>query len=622
MKRKRLLTLGVVIAVLALAATFLAVPAVRTGLIRALRQALNLEETASEATVVYTCPMHPQIKLPQMGDCPICGMSLVRREAGAAGATGTVSLTPRQIQLAGVRSEKVIERPLVSVIDTVGRIDYDERRLAKVTAWVEGRIDRLEVNFTGVTIDKGHPLVDLYSPPLISAQQEYIEALQAYETVKDSPIRETRNRARDLIRSTRQRLLWWGLTESQVDEIAKTRKVRSHITIFAPIGGTVIHKHVVEGQYVKTGDTLFEIADLSRVWMYADIYESELPSLLRPRQGDFYECPMHPEVRGGPADRCPTCGMPLLRRSPKIQLSITSRSYPGQVFTGTVEFTDPFVNPRTRTLRIRCTIENPDLQLRPEMYVRARILLHEGRLPALPESAVIHSGKRRIVLIDEGGGTFRPVLVRLGRMWLHEEGHVPTEEQALPFHRGLRRYHEVLAGVKPGDRVVTSGNFLLNSESQIQGALEHLIGPEEEEKAPEAKGPFHEAMRRVIQEYLRIHAALAADSIKTLGPATAILERIQAASAAAATGEDRSFAESLVNPAKRLAAETDARKIREAFGDLSDALLRYWRSSGSHPGMDVHVAYCPMVKRHWLQEGRSIRNPYDPSMPGCGVIQE
>ncbi|MHC4607259.1 MAG: efflux RND transporter periplasmic adaptor subunit [Planctomycetota bacterium] len=532
----------------------------------------------------FTCPMHPQIRLPQLGDCPICGMSLVKKKAGEAGTTGTITLTQRQIQLAGVRTEEIRKRPLVAVIDTVGRIDYDERRLAKVTAWVDGRIDKLHVDFTGATIQKGHPLADVYSPSLISAQEEYLQAVDGVGGL-EAP--------------TRKKLLWLGLTEEQVDGIAREKKVRSHLTIHAPIGGTVIHKHVVEGQYVKTGDTLFRIADLGTVWMYADIYESEVPVLSTEREGDYHACPMHPEEKGAAGDDCPKCGMPLLRQSPGIKLEITSRAYPGEVFTGSVEFTDPFVNPKTRTVRIRSTVHNPGLRLRPDMYVRASIRLSEGELPAIPESGVLFSGQRRIALIREGGGTFRPVLVTLGRMWLREEGHAPSEEQALPFHRGMRRYHELLGGVGEGDVVVTSGNFLVGSESQLQGALERMLGDEK----PPAEGPFLD----VLAEYLRIHVLLAKDELEHVPHVAAAL---------AEKAEDVATAEA----ARALASKTGPAELREAFWTLSQVLIRRWKEHDS--GGDVHVAYCPMVEKRWLQEGTAIRNPYDTSMPRCGVIEE
>jgi hypothetical protein len=258
------------------------------------------------------------------------------------------------------------------------------------------------------------------------------------------------------------------------------------------------------------------------------------------------------------------------------------------------------------------------------MYARVRTVLSQGELLAVPESAVIFSGRRRIVIVDEGGGTFRPVLVRLGRMWAWEEGHEPSEERALPFHRGMQRYHEVLAGLREGDVVVTSGSFLINSESQLQGALARMI--EEEEARPDepaATGPFHDAMRDAASEYLKIQDALSKDTLEHVGHiAQALVRKAKAASSTAGDEEERALADSLAAAGESLAGLTEPDAVREAFAGLSDAIIEYWRNYGPGSGIDAHVAYCPMVDERWLQEGKSIRNPYDPSMLRCGRIVE
>ncbi|GIW72799.1 MAG: hypothetical protein KatS3mg102_2341 [Planctomycetota bacterium] len=620
-----------------------AVPALRSRalaaaapVLRMLQDLLAPERGAAEAGVWFTCPMHPEIRLPQPGECPICGMTLVEVKGEARPRGSTVQLTPRKVQLGGVRTAEVARRPLVAVIDTVGRIAYDERKLASVAAWVSGRIEALHVDFTGVTIGAGHPLVDLFSPELIAAQQEYLQAIAGLEAVRDTTIPETVASARRLVESTRQRLLWWGLSEQQVEQIRTSGQVRPYVTIPAPIGGTVIKKHVVRGDYVRVGQPLFEIADLSQVWMYADIYESELPLLLAPRAGDYWACPMHPEQRGEKGQSCPRadCGMPLLRQSPGIELVITTQAYPGETFTGRVEFTDPFVNPQTRTVRIRCTIDNPELHLRPDMYVRARIVLGQGELVSVPADAVIFSGQRRIAILDEGGGRFRPVLVRLGRQWLWEQGRVPTENQALPFSRGLGRYHEVLAGLVAGERVVTSGQFLINSEAQLQGALERMLAAEQEREAAAAQAPqaaagpaaaFDQAMTEAVRAYLELQAALARDALAHAGHLAAPIGRAAArAEEHAADAQQRELARAARQAAAQLEQAGEPAAIRKAFAELSRPLLAWWRARGrAAPELqDVHPAYCPMVDERWLQAGRTIRNPYDPSMPRCGQLED
>jgi Cu(I)/Ag(I) efflux system membrane fusion protein len=459
--------------IIAAVAVALAVPSSR----HALFGFFNLGEEPIESGVYYTCPMHPDIRLPQMTDCPICGMSLVEKTAGEGEdeRTGSIAVTPRQIQLSGVNVTPVKKRQLSRDIDTYGVIDYDETHLAVVSAWVGGRIDKLYIDFTGVRVHKGHALAYLYSPDLISAEKEYLLALDNLERIERSSSSAGVAQARELVSAARQRLLRWGLNDAQVEALAKNKKIEDHATLYAPLGGTVIEKKAFEGMYVREGDELFRIADLSRVWLYADIYEEDIPFLYQKRAGDFYECPMHPEVTAQAPAACTKCGMDLIRTNKSMQVEITTRATPGETYLGAISFTDPFLDSETRTVRVRINIDNPERQLKPGMYARVRIHLPLGEMLAVPENAVIDSGQRSIVIVDEGGGKFRPQPVRLGRRWVDDRAGRRHEESAFVFQKESLRYHEVLAGLVEGDRVVTSGNFLLGSESQLQGALAKMI---------------------------------------------------------------------------------------------------------------------------------------------------
>ncbi|MEK7448402.1 MAG: efflux RND transporter periplasmic adaptor subunit [Planctomycetota bacterium] len=433
---------------------------------------------ALEAGFYYTCAMHPAIRLQGPGDCPICGMSLVKREAGREeDISAGITLSERQIQIGGIRMEKIKRRDLVKVVEAVGKIDYDERSLYQVSARIDGRIDKLHVNFTGATIQSNHALVWLYSPQLVSAQKEYLLTLDTFKVIKSGQFQETVKPAEELVESTKRRLLLWGITEEQVVELEKNRKVTDHFTIYTTQGGTVIKKNVIEGMYVKEGDVLFEIADLSNVWLYADIYESDIPLLMEPYEDDYYQCPMHPEIKQNDPGLCSIkgCQMPLIRYSPSLTSEVTTKSFPGESFTCKIEYAYPFVNPETRTLRVRITIPNLELKLRPEMYARAQIKIAKENILSIPESAVIYTGKRNIVFVDQGKGQLNPRTVALGAQWLYHKDFVSSEEKGLPFHRGMQRYHEVREGVQEDEIVVTSGNFLVDAESQIQGALEKFL---------------------------------------------------------------------------------------------------------------------------------------------------
>ncbi len=377
----------------------------------------------AEADVYYTCPMHPEIVRDEPGDCPICGMTLVKKTRGGSKRDegSSVTVSPELIQTLGVTTEMVHPRELTKEIRMVGRVDYNEKSMKVVSAWIPGRIDKLFVDFTGVTVEKGDPLVLLYSPKLISTQKEYLLSLETLKKMKDSVIPEIIQSAKSLVEASKQRLLLWGISEKQIKELKERGEPSTHLTIYAPIGGTIIHKQAMEGMYVMQGGNLYKIADLSTIWLYLDVYEYEM-ALVKIGQ----------------------------------QVEITTLSYPGKTYTGTISFIDPFLDNKTRTVRVRCEMENEDLSLKPGMFANAiiKVLIGES-VVAVPESAVIHSGKRTHVIIDKGDGKFMPRPVTLGTQ--------------------AGDYYQVLDGVMEGETVVTSANFFIDSESQLKAAISKII---------------------------------------------------------------------------------------------------------------------------------------------------
>ncbi|MFN3467814.1 MAG: efflux RND transporter periplasmic adaptor subunit, partial [Candidatus Brocadiales bacterium] len=256
----------------------------------------------------YFCPMHPQVVSDKPGKCSICGMPLSKRPKGAvqapAGAGSEVSIvqfSPRQVKLAGVKKEPATYRSLTKEIYTVGRMVYDERKLAYATARIMGRVDKLFVDFTGTEVEQGAPLVWIYSPDLVSTQKEYLLALETVEKMRGSSTPEVVKGAESLLKASRDRLLLWGITEEQVEELTRAREVKTHMVVYSPITGTVIKKDVLVGQYVMEGAQMYTIADLSNLWMMADVYEFE---------------------------------MALVKLGQKVE--ITSPTYPGQAFVGMV----------------------------------------------------------------------------------------------------------------------------------------------------------------------------------------------------------------------------------------------------------------------------------------------
>src|SRR3989337_2015910 len=303
----------------------------------------SAEELKEKKILYWTCGMHPSVRMDKPGKCPICAMDLVpvyEKGAGAeeAGALATIELSERARKLAQVKTDIIGFRSLTKDIYTVGIIEYDERLKAIIAAWIPGRIDKLFVDFTGTQVVKGESMVWIYSPDLVSTQEEYLLALETLEKVAKSPFDEVINGAKSLIEASKRRLLWWGVTEKQIEELTKNKKIKQHTVIYAPLSGVVIEKKTLEGQYVMHGEMIYTVADLSNVWMKANIYEYEMAWI-------------------------------------KIgqEVEVTTPTYPGEAFIGRVSFIEPFLDEKTRSVKIRCDIPNHQLKLKPSMYVNARI---------------------------------------------------------------------------------------------------------------------------------------------------------------------------------------------------------------------------------------------------------
>jgi RND family efflux transporter MFP subunit len=452
-------------------------------------QEIAQSKSGEKDILYYTCGMHPSVRVSpedyEKGNtsCPICHMDLIpvyKDQAGMEMEAGEyegleegealVRLSSRAQSLAQVKVEEVQFRHLFKEIQAVGQIDYDERKIAFVAAWVPGRIDRLFVDYTGLTVRKGAPLISLYSPDLVTTQEEYLLALETREKVKDSGNEETLRGAQALVDASKKRLLLWGIQEDQVKEIENRKKASTHMTIFAPIGGTVIHKNALEGKYVNEGENLYQIADLSNLWILADIYESEMSSV---HKGQTVE--------------------------------VTSVAYPGEKFTGKIAFIDPYLNPKTRTVKVRVDVPNSGWKLKPGMYVDVSISTHihdgiqstakvvytcpmhpevvadkpedcpicgmdlvekaqapAGTVLSVPKEAVLDTGMRTLVYVEKEKGIYTPKEVTIGA------------EAAAVINGQERRFFVVKSGLTAGIRVVSQANFLIDSQSQITGQAEAI----------------------------------------------------------------------------------------------------------------------------------------------------
>lgn len=358
----------------------------------------------------------------EMPDMEMAGDgSEVGGEQKQPGPAGIVTIPQERLQTIGVRYEPVARRPLQEVIRTVGRVTVDERRLAKVTIKFHGWIERLFVSATGDRVKKGQELFTIYSPDLVATQEEYLLALQARKQLGESEFPEVARSSQELLEATRHRLHLWDITEDHIRDLEWNKQVTKTLPIHSPITGTVIRKEVLQGTHVEPGEELYTIADLSHVWVLADVYEYELSF-----------------VKIG-------------------QEAAVSLSYdPGTILNGRVGFVYPTLDPKTRTAKVRFELDNPDEMLKPDMYANVELRVNLGTRLAIPQEAIIESGRKQVIFVHHGGGRLEPRLVKTG---------VRTGE-----------WSEVLQGLNEGDHVVTSANFLIDSESRLKSAVDSMGG--------------------------------------------------------------------------------------------------------------------------------------------------
>ncbi|MBM4351619.1 MAG: efflux RND transporter periplasmic adaptor subunit [Deltaproteobacteria bacterium] len=329
---------------------------------------------------------------------------------------GAVQISPERQQLIGVKIGKVEMRPLEKIIRTVGRVDYDERKVVTVSPKIGGWIEDLYVDFTGRFVRQGEPLLTIYSPELVSTQEEYLIALRAKKDLVKSPFPEVAASGNSLAESAKRRLKLWDISDDQIKALEESGQAKKTLTLYSPFSGFVLEKMAFKGMSLMPGMALFKLADLSTVWVYADIYEYELPFI-------------------------------RLGQQAAIQLSYLQ----GEIFTGKTIYIYPSLDPNTRTARVRFEFPNPDGKLKPEMYGNVEIKVHLGQRLVVAEGAIIDTGLRQMAIVDKGDGYFEPREVKVGAKVDH--------------------YYEILKGLKAGERVVTSANFLIDSESRFKEAV-------------------------------------------------------------------------------------------------------------------------------------------------------
>lgn len=451
---------------------------------------------------VYYCPMHPSYKSDRPGTCPICNMNLEKlepekgaateekpqaaapeakpsgkkkilyyqdamnpayhsdkpgkapdgmdlvpvyeEEAAPSGAVppGSVKITPQKQQLIGVQYAQVEERTFSQTIRAVARLAYDETRMVRVQPKIEGWIEKVYVDFTGQMVKKGQALLSVYSPQLVSTQQELLIAKRSLDTLGKSQFKDAAVGAESLYQATRERLRLWDISEAQVKEIEKRGAVVRTMTLASPSTGFVLSRNAFPAQRVTPDTELYTIADLSSIWAIAEVYEYEVP---------------------------------MVQLGQHATMSLTY--FPGKTFHGKVSYIYPGLDKTTRTLKVRLEFPNPDFRLKPDMYANVELRVDFGKQLYVPKEAVLDSGSEQIVFVAREDGYFEPRKVKAGAR--------------------VDDHYVILAGLTKGEKVVTSGNFLIDSESQLKSALGGMTSPapaSQGEAAPQGQSEDHSKM--------------------------------------------------------------------------------------------------------------------------------
>jgi len=562
---------------------------------------------------MWTCSMHPQIQLPKAGQCPLCGMDLIPVSSGETDSDAgprELNMSAKAMKLAALEVTPIERKEVTATTRMVGKVDYDETRISSISAWVPGRIDNLFVDYTGVVVNKGDPMVSLYSPELLSAQEELLQAIVTEDALQNSNIPIMRETASKTVEAAKEKLRLWGLTEEQIEEIEMRGKTSDHVTIYTPISGVVIHKNGLEGMYVETGTKIYTIADLSQVWVKLDAYESDLI---------------------------------WIRKGQKVEFQ--TDELPGETFTGEVVFVDPFLDPKTRTAKVRVNVPNPEGKLRPDIFVRAEVQsvikrerdvikgVKSNQPPlVIPATAPLFTGKRAIVYVQVPGktGTYEGREVLLG----------PRAGD----------FYIVREGLSEGEQVVVNGNFKIDSAIQILakpsmmsseggtpppghqhgGEQKGLASKAEENKIEpfQVSDVFRTQLDGVFSGYFMMHQALSQDDLKgAQDSAKELLASLNDVDMKLFEGPSHlswmKEHKSITSSAQRIAESKGIATARSAFIPLSESLYKVSKQFGTSGTQPVLRFHCSMAAEgkgaYWLQNKTGVENPYYGSaMFTCG----
>lgn len=537
------------------------------------------EATSATADVTYTCSMHPQIRQKEPGICPICEMDLTPMNATASSNPLTLEMTEEAIRLADIQTTVVgMGQTAGKKLTLSGKIQPDERAAATQVAHIPGRIEQLYITFTGERISKGQAIAKLYSPPLVAAQQELLEAIRF------------KGKSSEIAEAARTKLRYWKVSDAFIEKVEEAGKIQREITIFADRGGVVMNRKVAVGDYVEEGSALFELSNLNQLWAMFEGYEADLA---------------------------------YIRIGNTVQF--TTPSVPGCSFSGRITFIDPVIDPESRTASLRAEIQNPGGVLKPEMFIQGEVNASTGGKAALevPKTAVLWTGKRSVVYLKK------------------TDSEIPTfEYREVELGESTGNAYLVLKGLQAGDEVVTNGAFVIDAAAQLnnqQSMMNKLVAKEEDVamEMPDFRAQVSPAFRQELDALAQTYLRVKDDLVKTNAKASSThavelakqLEKMQNLKLPAeAVTFWKTQQDALRQHVARIKASTDVEAQRVQFDFVSQLLINTFKVFGSGKAA-LYVQHCPMAFNNrgadWLSKEEKILNPYfGDEMLNCGFVKE
>ncbi len=533
------------------------------------KSADNGHEHHEEGSITYTCSMHPQIRQDEPGDCPICGMELIPASQLKNGESSPyiLEMNPEAVALANVSTIRVKSEKAEGNISLNGKIKINEQRIKSLTANYPGRIEELYVNFTGQEIKKGEKLASIYSPELISSQKELLEAAKLKE------------RQPGLYEAAKEKLRSWKINEDQISAIEASGRVQSSFDIISDIDGVVWARNVAKGDFVSRGSSMFDLVDLSRVWIVLDAYERHIQHI---RTGD------------------------------PITFKVSALS--GEEFSTRVEFIHPVLEESTRTIPIRSEIANPGGKLKPGMIVQGKVnakMSGNGSL-VIPKSAVLWTGPRSVVYAQVGTSD-APAF----------------EMREVELGSSLGENYLILSGIEEGEELVSQGTFSIDAAAQLSGNYSMMLRPEV--KSMEVTDAFRKQFTGVIKAYLQLKDAFVESDVQqvrsAISPLLGKLDEVKSDQLESAAKEKwREIISRLPVVLEDMEKENDIADQRVHFEDLSDHMIEAVELFGVE-GITLYRQFCPMAfdnkGAYWLSEEKQIKNPYwGDEMLTCGEVKE